>query len=333
MHKFVRNLITEWRRLQLPFEGETLVVAVSGGADSVSLLLGLHDLTKRKKLKHRLVMAHFDHGLRGAASVGDSEFVRSLAEDLGHEFVTEKGRLRSSGNVEQVARDARYAFLNKTAESHSAFAILTAHTMNDQAETFLMNLIRGSGPDGLGAMAAVRYIDGSRVKLIRPFLRECKREETEAYCREAGIEFRHDAMNDDPRFTRVRIRKEVLPLLASLNPKIIEALARTADHFQMKTRSNESERHSAVEIASFASSETLAIKDLLPLDENARLAAIHSWLGRHRGNTRGLTLKHILAVAELLVSRKSGRMVELPGRAVVVKRGGSLYYSNVKVEK
>lgn len=317
----------------MPFEGETLVVAVSGGADSVSLLLGLHDLTKRKKLKHRLVVAHFDHGLRGEASVGDSEYVRGIAEDMGLECIVEKGKIRSSGNLEQSARNARYAFLTKTAESHSAFAILTAHTMNDQAETFLMNLIRGSGPDGLRAMAALRNLDGSNAKLIRPLLRWCKREDTEAYCREAGIEYRCDGMNDDSRFTRVRIRKEVLPLLASFNPKVIDTLARTADHFQMEERSDESERRPAVEIESLAAGETLAIKDLLPLDENARLAAIHSWLGRHRGNTRGLTLKHILAVAELLASKKSGRMVELPGRTSVVKRGGSLYYSNIKVEK
>ncbi len=332
MHKFVRNLVTEWRRLGLPFEGETLVVAVSGGADSVSLLLALDDLAKRKKLGHRIVIAHFDHGIRGSESAADAEFVRNLAEDLELEYIVEKGKLRSSGNLEQSARNARYAFLKKIAERHSAFAILTAHTMNDQAETFLMNLIRGSGPDGLRAMAAVRNIEGSSVKLIRPLLRWCKREETEAYCREAGIEYRHDVMNDDPRFTRVRIRKEVLPLLSTLNPKIIDTLARTADHFQMEPSAVASNPPPTVETVNVAASESMAIKELLALDENARLASIHGWLGQHRGNTRGLTLKHILAVADLLVSRKSGRTVELPGRTAVVKRGGRLYYSNIKVE-
>ncbi len=333
MHKFVRNLITEWRRLGLPFGGETLVVAVSGGADSVSLLLAVDDLTKRQKLNHRLVVTHFDHGLRGVESTADSEFVRDLAEGLGLEYVAGKGRLHRSGNLEQTAREARYAFLKRTADSHSAMAILIAHTMNDQAETFLMNLIRGSGPDGLGAMAPVRDFEQTGVKLVRPLLSWCKRGETESFCREASIEFRHDEMNDDPRFTRVRVRKEVLPLLASLNPKIIETLARTAELFQMETLADGSERNPAIETERLASGEALAIKELLPLSESSRLTVIRNWLGRHRGNTRALALKHISAVGELLVSRKSGRMVELPGRAVVVKRGGSLYYSNIKVEK
>ena len=149
MHSFVRNLITEWRRLGLPFEGETVIVAVSGGADSVSLLLAIADLGRRKKIDHRIVAAHCNHGLRGVESDADQELVRVLAEKLGIDFVSEYIKISKKGNLEQNARDARYAILRKIADDEKAFAVLTGHTINDQAETFLLNLIRGSGTDGL----------------------------------------------------------------------------------------------------------------------------------------------------------------------------------------
>src|SRR5580765_2910393 len=156
MHGFVRNLITEWRRLELPFIGGAVVIAVSGGADSVSLLLAVDDLVKRKKLGHRVVAAHFNHNLRGSESDADGEFVRQLTTRLGVELAIGHGDLSKTGNLEQNARDARYDFLRQTAANLNAFAVLTGHTINDQAETFLLNLIRGSGPDGLSAMKAVR---------------------------------------------------------------------------------------------------------------------------------------------------------------------------------
>jgi tRNA(Ile)-lysidine synthase len=145
MHKFVRNLITEWRKLDLPFADSAIVVAVSGGADSMSLLLAIEDLVRRKKLDLRITVAHFNHKLRGKESDADQEFVSRLAKDLAFEFVTESGRIAKKGNLEQNARNARYEFLTKVAKRSGASIILTAHTVNDQAETFLMNLIRGSG--------------------------------------------------------------------------------------------------------------------------------------------------------------------------------------------
>ena len=146
MHQFVRKLITEWRRLELPVAGETVVIAVSGGTDSVSLLLAMHDLVEREKLDIRIVAAHFDHNLRDGSDQ-DAEYVKRLCTQLKVELNIGHGEAKR-GNLEQNARDARYAFLTKTALTLNAVAILTAHTQNDQAETFLMNLVRGSGPEG-----------------------------------------------------------------------------------------------------------------------------------------------------------------------------------------
>ena len=113
MHEFVRNLITEWRKLGLPFADATIVVAVSGGADSMSLLLAIEDLVRRKKLKLRIIVAHFNHKLRGKESDADEEFVERYSRDLGFEFATAVGKVSKKGNLEQNARNARYEFLQR----------------------------------------------------------------------------------------------------------------------------------------------------------------------------------------------------------------------------
>jgi len=159
MHGFIRNLLTEWRKLNLPFDNETFVAAVSGGADSVSLLLALKELRDRKKLNLRFVIAHFNHNLRGEESEKDAQLVVSLTSKFGFELALGKGNIARVGNLEQNARRARYEFLSQTAENIQAYGILTAHTMNDQAETFLINLLRGSGLQGLSGMSPIREIE------------------------------------------------------------------------------------------------------------------------------------------------------------------------------
>src|SRR6476661_6201580 len=129
MHKFVRSLITEWRQLGLPIAGETVVIAVSGGADSIALLAAMADLKAREKFDLDLIAAHFDHQLRGESSIRDQEFVRSLAEKLRVGFVTDAGTIQGTGNLEQNARDARYEFLKRTANAAGSKLVLTGHTM------------------------------------------------------------------------------------------------------------------------------------------------------------------------------------------------------------
>lgn len=330
MHRFVRSLITEWRRLDLPFAGETVIVAVSGGADSTSLLAALADLSKRKKLDLRLVAAHFNHHLRGDESDSDEQFVRDLSAEFGFEFLVGNGRRPKGGNMEQHARNQRYDFLRRTAEKFDAYPILTAHTVNDQAETFLMNLIRGSGPDGLSAMQPIRLIESggighidAQIRLVRPLLRWAKREDTESFCSEVGIDYRSDTMNDDLAFTRVRIRKTLIPLLKEFNPKIIDTLANTSELLSHEETANS---------ASVKPTESLSLKSLKTLTKADMYRTIRSWISLKRGNLRSLQLKHIEAIARLALSRKSGQRVELPG-GVVVKSSGELVFEQIKVEK
>lgn len=341
MNDFVRYLLTEWRKLDLPFEDKTFVVAVSGGADSVSLALALNDLKQRKKLNLRFVIAHFNHNLRGKESDEDEKFVKKLAEKFGFELALKKGNVSKEGNLEQNARIARYGFLTETAENLNAFGILTAHTLNDQAETFLINLIRGSGLEGLGGMQTIRGQSQnskntkSEILLIRPLLSWTEREMTEKFCHDLEIEYRYDTMNEDLAFQRVRIRKVLLPLLEDFNPKIIANLAKTA--FLLQEDFEVLEKISELGIIGFGNllskddeKKDLEIKKLKDLFPSMRRKILRDWLKKQRGDLRNLDSKHIEAIENLMFSRKSGKIAELPNGEFITKENGIISFTTKK---
>lgn len=206
----------------------TIFVAVSGGADSVALLRGLRNL--KSGGEGRIVAAHFNHRLRGAESDADEAFVVELCRKIG--IACEVGRAEpnvltdtAEDGVEAAARDARYDFLLATAERLGARFIATAHTADDQAETILHRILRGTGLAGLAGIPRVRAL-GPAVTLIRPML-ELQRGEVVEYLRALGQDFRTDATNFDTRFTRNRIRHDLLPQLArEYNPQVADALLR-----------------------------------------------------------------------------------------------------------
>lgn len=338
MNNFARNFLTEWRRLSLPFEGETFVAAVSGGADSAALLLALGELRRKKKLKNRFIIAHFNHNLRGKESEKDAEFVSNLAHEFDFEFVCKNADKKSQkGNLEQNARNARYDFLRETAANYQAYGVLTAHTLNDQAETFLLNLIRGSGLEGLGGMKAVRSLkpgvsslesEKSAIFLVRPLLDWAKRDDTENFCRLKNINFRCDSMNDDQTFSRVRIRKTLLPMLAGFNPRIVETLAKTgamlAEDFAELQKIAEEKTFQIEDRGVINELQLKEIKDLLP---SSRLRILRQWLKTNRGDLRRLEAKHFEAIEKLIFSRKSGKTIELPKMELIIKKNGKLIFT------
>lgn len=208
--------------------GDTLVVAVSGGADSLCLLGALLDLQERKHTRAPggLVVATLDHGLRGERGASDARWVAALAASLGLRcFAGEVDALalarRSKRSLEDAARHLRYQFLRQVAQDAGASRICVAHTLDDQAETVLLRLLRGSGLSGLVAMRPLRG------DIARPLL-TVGRAQTEAYCHARGWKPRDDETNRDARYLRNRIRRDLLPSLESYNPLIRRALARTA---------------------------------------------------------------------------------------------------------
>lgn len=331
MHKFVRNLLTEWRKLKLPFDDETILIAVSGGADSAALLLALYDLREAKKLKLNFIVAHYNHKLRGKDSDTDEKFVKELAKKLKIKFISSSRKpnaksQKSKDNLEQSARQSRYEFLEQSAEKFHAFAVLTAHTANDQAETLLLNLLRGSGIAGLSAMKTARKIsENSEVLLVRPLLAWAKREQTESFAREKKIEFRRDSMNEDENFSRVRLRKKIIPSLKEFNPKIVETLVQTAFLLQKDAEQ--------LSVTGYQLSANPSVKNLHRLSKSTLYGFLREWLKMMRGDLRGIEMNRIEAVEQLIFSNKSGRKVELPNGEAIIKKRGNLIFEKTKVEK
>ena len=212
------------------WSGVTVVVAVSGGADSAALAHALHSL--RKPSEGRLVLAHFNHRLRGADSDADQQFVADLASNLGLELTTDSSPPRplapsSPLPSEAALRDLRYAFLRRAASETGARWVATAHTTDDQAETVLMNILRGTGLAGLAGIPRVReFCEG--VALVRPLL-DVSRAEVLEYLDEQGLTFREDTTNASLDYTRNRIRHELLPLLErDYSPHVRGAITRLA---------------------------------------------------------------------------------------------------------
>jgi tRNA(Ile)-lysidine synthase len=209
-----------------------IVVAVSGGADSLCLADAAIALADELNLQP--ILAHLNHGLRGAEADADEQFVTQFAMRRNVVVENEKidvARLAREKNqsVEVAGREARYAFLARVAHRHGANIVVVAHHADDQAETVLLRLIRGTGIAGLRGMSAIsRLPDAPDLILLRPLLR-ITRKEIERYCADLGLQPRHDSTNDALDHTRNRIRHELLPTLESYNPGIRQVLARLAD--------------------------------------------------------------------------------------------------------
>jgi len=323
---FARSLAKEWRRLGLPAADTPVVVAVSGGADSVALLVALNELIQSKKLKLKLFVAHLDHGLR-RDSRADARWVKALAKRLGHESLARRVDVKafaagSGDNLEQAARRARYKFLAKVAKEKRAVVVLTAHTMDDQAETVVLNLLRGSGMDGLSGMEPARRLgEGSETILARPLLGWARRADTEKYCQARAVEFLTDEMNTDEKFTRVRVRRQLLPQLKSFNPRIVEGLARTAELLREDFAALDQAAGRLLELAMEDGAGSRLRIDLLALAPTAlRRRALRQWIEQGRGDLKRIERVHVLAVESLLFGDRSGRVIELPGGPKVLRR-------------
>lgn len=338
---FAQSLRREWRRLGLAQNGETVLVAVSGGADSVALLLALDQLVKAGKLKISVAVAHLDHKLRAAASTADARWVAKLAERLRLEVYARSVdvRKRTAGkadNLEQAARRVRYRFLAETAKKCGARLVVTGHTMDDQAETVLLNLLRGSGAGGLGGIEPVRLLlEGKDTVLARPLVSWARRQDTETFCRTRAVEFRQDEMNLDERFARVRVRRQLLPLMESFNPRVVQGLTRTAELLREDSMALDVAAARLLELAlegsrtprnGKGSEATLRMDLLVMADPALRRRALRQWLGRCRGDLRRLERVHILAVENLVLGEQGGRAIELPGGSKVSRKSGWIRY-------
>lgn len=305
-HPFVAALAGTIERHRLVSRGDRVLVAVSGGPDSMALLYALAALCPA--LGCTLHAATVDHGLRDAAA--EHALVRQAASGLGVPWTLLPVHVtRSDGSLMQGARDARLAALEAEATRVGARRIATGHTADDQAETVLLRLLRGTGTRGLGG------IPPSRGRLVRPLL-ACTRAEVLAWLASIGAAYAEDPTNDSPAFLRNRVRHEVLPLLRGLAPAVDAHLVALADHAREDRLALESMAEEALRGATVESAPGVLALDL------GRLTAIHRSLVPHvlrravervRRREGDLWRAHMEALVKLARGRDGTASLDLPG--------------------
>ncbi|MBI4181336.1 MAG: tRNA lysidine(34) synthetase TilS, partial [Chloroflexi bacterium] len=298
-----------------------LVVAVSGGQDSVCLL---HVLVKlQEELKLKLHVAHLNHQLRGAESEADAQYVAQLAGQLGIPATIEQRDVKAYQayqriSLEEASREVRYTFLEAVAKSIGADRVAVGHTTDDHIETILMHLIRGTGTRGLrGLQPTNRWQpSGGSLTIIRPLLR-VSRAETADYCQEHQLIFRVDASNLSLSPLRNRIRQQLVPLLKSYNPRAVEALLRTARIAGDELVFLEKEaRRLWVSIVRRQGDTIIFDKiGLLELPSALQRYLLRMSLEKLLGNLKDIEARHIEEIVAFL-TKPAGKRISLPGGLV-----------------
>ena len=306
--------------------GEHVLVAVSGGADSTALLWCLSEAAPGLGLQ--LTAAHLNHSLRGEESDADERFVRTLSAEIGIGFVSRKLDIRKRAavarkNLEEAAREARYDFLRQTADRLRATRVAVGHNLNDQAETVLMRLIRGTGLEGLSGIHPV--LDDL---FIRPLL-ECSRADIIRYLRARNASYREDSSNRDPRYDRNRTRLELIPYLEQhFNPKTVDALARYASLASETTKYLEAQSLRAFKRLRKSDPRGLSISvpGLLRVHPVLQKLVLRQALKECRKSLKGIASRHIDSLLALCRSGQSGSQIQLPGKFVAARQFSDLLF-------
>ncbi|MDD2679958.1 MAG: tRNA lysidine(34) synthetase TilS [Candidatus Omnitrophica bacterium] len=301
--------------------GDLVLAAVSGGADSLCLLYLLHALSL--SIGFKLKIAHLDHMLR-ESSGKDAQFVRGLGSKLGIPVIIGRinvGRLAKKGSLEEIARNARLEFLLKVAKGIKAEKIALAHNLDDQAETVLMRILRGTGLYGLAGILPKRKLYG--FEIIRPLIR-VQRSEIEAFLKQKKIRPRIDRTNFQDIYFRNKIRHKLIPLLKKeYNPAVKEALSNMAEGIAFDYDYLNQQALRLVK----AKRNRVNILKFLKLHPAMQRLVLRLSISRLQGSTRRITFAHIREIEDLILKRPVNSIVDLPkGISVVKKPKNILFY-------
>ncbi len=307
--------------------GDAVLVGASGGPDSMALLHLL--LTLAPGFGFEIGAAHLNHGLRPGAADEDASFVKAASGKLGLPCFVEKIDVRKHRrdhglSLEEAARRVRYGFFGRVAAAHGFNKIALGHQGDDNAELVLMNLFRGSGSPGVSGMPAIRPLGRGSVVLVRPLL-EVSRSHIMAYLAEEGIAFVTDESNQDPRYTRNRIRRLLMPeLKRSYNPRIAEALNR----FARIQRAENDWIEEMVEplfqqavLEKGAGGIVLSVPRLRELRIPARARVLRRAVAAVKGDLRRITYSHVADVIALMETGPANGRLSLPEGLRVVREG------------
>jgi tRNA(Ile)-lysidine synthase len=303
--------------------GDRVLIAVSGGPDSIALFHILRQLAAG--LGIQLAVAHLNHGLRPGAADREAAFVNQLARDHGIPFHLEHIHLdKQRGSLEERARKARYAFLHRAAAAHGYTRIALGHQVDDNVEAMLMHLLRGSGIRGLAGIPPTR--DGI---IIRPLIR-ARRHQIVSFLKEHHYQWMEDASNRETRFVRNRIRHELLPYLRkAFNANIVETLNRTAAlcreeeaWFQSYLTPLVTAACSLDDTGGLRLNRQIIIDAAPPIQRRIIREALRQWMG----DLRRFGAVHIDALVDLLPGHQIGRRVSLPNGVTATRTGDSLCF-------
>lgn len=305
------------KKFDMVSQGEKVVLGVSGGADSIAMMHALHEINDPRL---ELIVAHLNHGIRGEEAKRDADFVREAARKLRLKYFYGEVDTPSYGkeqglSLEEAARILRYRFLHDVSSKQYAKKIATAHTLDDQAETVLMRLLRGSGSRGLSGIPPVL-----NNTVIRPLI-ETTRADVEEYLKSRKIAWVEDSTNQSEEHLRNRIRGSLIPDLEQYNPRIKETLAKTADIMRIE---EEYVRNEALNC--FDSVFDISGNDILGnltiyggLEAALRYSLLRECIERISSDLRNVSSTHVSATDEFLLSETPSGEIELPGDTVVAK--------------
>ena len=301
----MQDSLNELRSRLAPVPEGHCLIGLSGGADSVALLYMLSPLVREGRL--RLEAVHVNHGLRGAASDGDERFAKELCERTGVPFHAYRIELEDRRD-ENSAREARYECFRRCADETGAATIILAHHRDDQAETFMMRLLRGAGPEGLGCMKPDEERQGLRI--LRPML-DITRTEIRQALTEKGICLREDESNKENRYLRNFIRNRLIPQMEEASPGASGRIARCAGLIALENE--EAEKNTEVFIRRNATGSAIRTKPLQELSEGEKRRTVRQWWRRYGPelDERELSYDQTLRLVRL-AEAKDGETVNLP---------------------
>lgn len=315
------------RNYEMLKSGDTVLVAVSGGSDSLFLLQVLNHLKSKLKLK-KLIVCNLDHGIRGKESSEDSLFVKKITEGLNLGFIHKKidlSKKRSKKlSTEEIAREERYKFFNDAAKAVKADVVATGHTLDDQAETILMRIIKGASLKGVIGISPVR--EERSLKIIRPLF-ELEKAEIERHLDEIGLEYRVDSTNAEPIYFRNVIRKDIIPYLEKYNPRFKRALCSLAEHlredFEFINEAKSAIGHFA---HSRGASLEIKLKDLAIQPKALQKEIVRDALDKSGGEVKRLNFRHWKEMEQFIKHKRKGSAIDLPGDIRVTRTASSLIF-------
>ncbi|MBF0253081.1 MAG: tRNA lysidine(34) synthetase TilS [Candidatus Omnitrophica bacterium] len=318
-HVFIKQVHDTIKNYDMLKNGEHVLVAVSGGPDSVCMLKTLFEISKKIHLK--LTVANVDHCIRDKDSKEDSDFVKKLAESMSLDIVYKKVNIpklnTSKESIEETARKKRYEFLLMQAKKLNCKALATGHNLDDQAETILMRVIKGSSLKGISGIPPLRIQED--IRIIRPLIRSSKKDILN-FLKQENCGFCIDKTNKETKYLRNNIRLNVIPYLEKINPKLKESLVNLSDSVREEIENIEGRNTSFVNSSKIGNKAEISIEDIIFQPVYLRKKIMKSVLETKGCNIKKLTHKHWQDIDNLIRKATPGTSINLPGK-ITLKRG------------